>query len=279
MTTEKVRSPGPRLVLRPSFWRNFWANAIFSPRTSLNFMRVDFIVGQIFILSFTQMLFFAYVATLAQNQATPVSYVVVGNAVATMTYASVFSICGTTDSEKSAGTMEHLLVSPASRVGLYLGRGIVPLLVSLATVAVALTYAVYVFHAPFPASAVVPAVVSLVVTVVAMVGFGLLLAGVALWLRSSNQIANIFLFIGFVLAGANFPLSYLPAGLQWAGELLPLTWGIAALRAALAGAPTPTLLFLWGMTGLEGLVAYAAALGLWQVFERQATRTGSIVRF
>ncbi len=268
-----------RMKLRPSFWRNFWSNAIFAPRTSLSFMRVDFIVGQIFVLSFTQMLFFAYVATLAQNATTPVSYVVVGNAVATMTYATVFAVCGTTDSEKSAGTMEHLLVSPANRIALYLGRGLVPLLVALATVSVSLTYAVYVFHAPFPASAVLPAIVSLVLTVVAMVGFGLLLAGVALWLRSSNQLANIFLFIGFVLAGANFPLSYLPVSLQWAGELLPLTWGIAALRASLAGAPTSTLLFLWGMTGLEAVVAYAAALGLWQVFERRAARTGSVVRF
>ncbi|MDE1821438.1 MAG: ABC transporter permease [Euryarchaeota archaeon] len=275
MTTEPLARP----ALRPSFWRTFWVNALFAPRTSLSFMRIDFIVGQVFILSFTQMLFFAYVAELAKNPTTPVSYVVIGNAVATMTYATVFAICGTTDSEKNAGTMEHLLVSPANRIALYLGRGVVPLLIALATVTVSMVYAVDVFHAPFAISATFPVAVSLVLTVVAMVGFGLLLAGVALWLRSSNQIANIFLFIGFVLAGANFPLSYLPVPLQWAGELLPLTWGIASLRAALAGASGSTVLFLWGMTALEGGVAYAMALGLWQVFERQATRTGSIVRF
>lgn len=268
-----------RRVLHPSFWRTFWVNAVFAPRTSLSFMRVDFIVGQIFILSFTQMLFFAYVAQLAQNPSTPVSFVVIGNAVATMTYATVFAICGTTDSEKNAGTMEHLLVSPANRIALYLGRGVVPLLIALATVTVSMAYAIFVFHAPFPGSALVPAIVSLVLTVVAMVGFGLLLAGVALWLRSSNQIANIFLFIGFVLAGTNFPLSYLPLGLQWAGDLLPLTWGIAALRASIAGASLPTLAGLWGITALEGAAAYILALALWQVFERQALRTGSIVRF
>lgn len=254
-------------------------NAVFAPRTSLSFMRADFILGQVFILSFTQMLFFAYVATLAGNATTPVQFVVVGNAVATMTYATVFAICGTTDSEKNAGTMEHLLVSPANRIALYLGRGVIPLVIALCTVTVSMTYAVYVFQVPFPIQDVVPAAISLLVTVVAMVGFGLLLAGVALWLRSSNQLANIFLFIGFVLAGANFPLSYLPVGLQWAGDLLPLTWGISALRASLAGGSPSTLLFLWGATALEGVVAYGLALGLWQVFERQATRTGSIVRF
>jgi ABC-2 type transport system permease protein len=275
MTTEAL----PRLELRPSFWRTFWVNAVFAPRTSLSFMRVDFIVGQIFILSFTQMLFFAFVAQLAQNPAIPVSFVVIGNAVATMTYATVFAICGTTDSEKNAGTMEHLLVSPANRIALYVGRGVIPLAIAMCTVTVSMVYAVYVFHAPFPGTAVLPATISLVLTVAAMVGFGLLLAGIALWLRSSNQLANIFLFIGFVLAGANFPLTYLPVGLQWAGELLPLTWGISALRASISGASAGTLLFLWGVTALEGAVAYGLALGLWQVFERQATRTGSIVRF
>jgi hypothetical protein len=30
---------------------------------------------------------------------------------------------------------------------------------------------------------------------------------------------------------------------------------------------------------LKGVAAYVAALGLWQVSERQATRTGSIIRF
>lgn len=264
---------------RPSFWRTFWVNAVFAPRTSLSFMRVDFILGQIFVLSFTQMLFFAYVAGLAGNPQTPVSYVVVGNAVATMTYATVFAVCGTTDSEKNGGTIEHLLVSPANRIALYLGRGVFPMLVAMATVSVAMLYAVEVFHAPFPASAVLPAVVSLLLCVFAMVGFGLLLAGVALWLRTSNILANIFLFIGFVLAGANFPLSYLPGPLQVAGELLPLTWGIASLRAAISGAPLPSVAGLWGLTLLGGGVSYALALGLWEVFERQATRTGSIIRF
>ena len=265
--------------LRPSFWRNFWVNAVFAPRTSLSFMRVDFIVGQIFILSFTQMLFFAYVAGLANNPQTPVAYVVIGNAVATMTYASVFSVCGTTDSEKNGGTMEHLLVTPANRVALYLGRGVIPMVISLCTVAVSMTYAVYVFHVPFPSQAMLPVILSLVLTVVSMVGFGLFLAGVALWLRSSNALANIFLFIGFVLAGANFPLSYLPVGLQWGGELLPLTWGISALRSSLSGASLGVLLPLWGITALEGAASYALAIGLWGVFERRAVRTGSIIRF
>jgi ABC-2 type transport system permease protein len=266
-------------VLRPSFWRTFWVNAIFAPRTSLGFMRIDFILGTIFIIPFTQMVFFAFVAQLANNPTSSIAYVVVGNAVATVTYSSIFSVCQTTDSEKNGGTMEHLLVSPANRTALYIGRGLIPILISLATVSVALVYAVVVFGATVAPGAILPLAVSIVLTAFAMVGFGLLLGGVALFLRTSIILGNIFLFLGLLLSGANFPLDSLPVPLQWIGRLLPLTWGIAAVRSGLAGAPLSELLPLWGLVGICALVSFGLAIGLWGTFERRALSTGSIARF
>src|SRR5215469_3266273 len=118
---------------RASIGRTFWTNAIFAPRTSLAFMHFDLIVGTVFIIPFTQMLFFAYVAQLAGGAVASVQFVVIGNAVATVTYPSIWSVCQTTDNEKNNGTIEHLLVSPTNRFALYLGRGVVPILLSLAT--------------------------------------------------------------------------------------------------------------------------------------------------
>jgi ABC-2 type transport system permease protein len=265
--------------LRPSFWRVFWVNAVFAPRTSLGFMRIDFILGTIFIIPLTQMVFFAFVAQVAMNQASPVTFVVVGNAVATVTYSAIFSVCQTTDTEKQAWTMEHLLVSPASRLALYFGRGLIPILISLATVTIALVYAVVLFGAGFAPGAVPGLAVSIVLTAFAMVGFGLLLGGVALFLRTSIILGNIFLFLGLLLSGANFPLSQLPLPLQWLGWGLPLTWGIASIRAGLSGAPLSELLPLWGLVGLCAILAFGLAIGLWESFERRALSTGSIARF
>lgn len=266
-------------ALRPSFWRTFWVNAVFAPRTSLGFMRLDFVLGTVFIIPLTQMVFFAFVAQLAQNPAASVGYVVVGNAVATVTYSSIFSVCQTTDSEKQAGTMEHLLVSPANRLALYFGRGLLPILVSLATVSVALTYAVVIFHVPFALSALPGLAVSIVLTAFAMVGFGLLLGGVALYLRTSIILGNIFLFVGLLFSGTNFPVAELPVALRWIGYGLPLTWGLASIRAGLAGADLGTLGYLWGLVALSAVVSYGLAIGLWSTFERRALATGSIARF
>jgi ABC-2 type transport system permease protein len=266
-------------VPRSSFWRTFWTNAVFAPRTSLGFMRVDFVLGTIFIIPLTQMVFFAFVVRLGGGDASAIQFTALGNAVATVTYSSVFSVCQTTDSEKWQGTMEHLLVSPASRLALYFGRGLIPILISLATVTAGLTYAVALFGVPLAPASIPALAVSVVLTAFAMVGFGLLLGGVALYLRTSIILGNIFLFIGLLLSGVNFPTSALPLPLQYVGYGLPLTWGLVAIRAAVAGDGLGTLAVLWGAVGLAAAISFGAAISLWEVFERRALSTGSIARF
>jgi ABC-2 type transport system permease protein len=264
---------------RASLWRTFWTNAILSPRTSLGFMRIDYVFGMVLVVPITQMAFFAVVATLAANSQVSTAYVVLGNAVSTMTYASIFSVCQTTDQEKNQGTMEHLLVSPANRVALYLGRGILPILTSVATVAVGLLYAVFLFHVDFSGANLPFLGVSILLSSLSMVGFGLLLGGLALFFRTSIILGNIFLFAGLVLSGVNFPLSFLPLPLQYLGDLFPLTWGVTAVRDSVAGNGLGILLPVWGALLVALVASLTLAMGLWGIFERRALSTGSIVRF
>ena len=268
-----------RVPYRSSFWRTLWTNAVMAPRTSLGFMRVDFVIGTIFVVPLTQMVFFAYVVQLGGGGAAQIAFTAVGNAVATVTYSSVFSVCQTTDSEKQQGTMEHLLVTPTNRLALYFGRGLIPILISLATVAVGLLYAHTLYGVAIPLASLPSLVVSVVLTAFAMVGFGLLLGGVALYLRTSIILGNIFLFIGLLLSGINFPLSSLPLPLQWVGDALPLTWGVAAIRASLAGESIGALAVLWGAVTIAAVLSFGLAIGLWAYFERRALTTGSIARF
>jgi len=277
--TNVTATAAPGTVYHPSFWRTLWTNAVMAPRTSLGFMRVDFVLGTVFIIPLTQMVFFAFVVQLGGGGASAIEFTAVGNAVATVTYSSVFSVCQTTDSEKQQSTMEHLLVTPSNRFALYFGRGFIPILISLATVAVGLVYAAVLFGVAIPLSTIPALTVSVVLTAFAMVGFGLLLGGVALYLRTSIILGNIFLFVGLLLSGVNFPLSSLPAPLQWAGYGLPLTWGLEAIRAAIAGNSLSSVAPLWGAVAIAAAVSYGAAISLWKVFERRALATGSIARF
>jgi len=278
-TANVTATAAPGTAYRASFWRTLWSNAVMAPRTSLGFMRVDFVLGTIFIIPLTQMVFFAYVVQLGGGGAAAIEFTAVGNAVATVTYSSVFSVCQTTDSEKQQSTMEHLLVTPANRFALYFGRGFIPILISLATVAVGLVYAAVLFGVSIPAATIPALTVSVVLTAFAMVGFGLLLGGVALYLRTSTILGNIFLFVGLLLSGVNFPLTALPVPLQWVGYGLPLTWGLIAIRAAIAGNPLASVEVYWLAVTLAAAVSFGAAVSLWKVFERRALATGSIARY
>jgi ABC-2 type transport system permease protein len=266
-------------INRVSFWRTLWTNAVIAPKTTLGFMRVDFVLGTLFIIPLTQMVFFAFVVQVGGGGAPEIAFTALGNAVATVTYSSIFSVCQTTDNEKQMGTMEHLLVSPANRLALYFGRGLLPILFSIATVTVGIAYAVFLFGVHLAPSSIPSLAVSVVLTAFAMVGFGLLLGGVALYLRTSIILANIFLFIGLLLSGVNFPASQLPLVAQWIGYGFPLTWGLAAVRASVAGDPFGTVAVLWLAVLLSAAVSYGLAIGLWEFFERRALSTGSIARF
>ncbi|MGI0070512.1 MAG: ABC transporter permease [Thermoplasmata archaeon] len=270
---------GTPTVHRVSFWRTFWTNAVIAPRTTLGFMRVDFVLGTTFIIPLMQMVFFVFVVIISNGGAAEIAFTALGNAIATVTYSSIFSVCQTTDTEKQQGTMEHLLVTPANRLALYFGRGLIPILVSLATVTVGIVYAVTLFGVQIAPAAVPNLAVSVILTAFAMVGFGLLLGGVALYLRTSIILGNIFLFIGLLLSGVNFPAAQLPPALQWIGYGFPLTWGLDAVRASVAQDPFGTTLVYWGATALAGIVSFAIAISLWKVFEHRALATGSIARF
>jgi ABC-2 type transport system permease protein len=271
-------SPGAS-VNSVSFWRTFWSNALIAPRTTLGFMRIDFVLGTIFVIPLMQMVFFVFVVQIGGGGASEIAFTALGNAVATVTYSSIFSVCQTTDSEKQQGTMEHLLVTPTNRLALYFGRGLLPILISLATVTVGILYAVTLFGVHVAPSSYGSLAVSVVLTAFAMVGFGLLLGGVALYLRTSIILGNIFLFVGLLLSGVNFPVSQLPVPLQWVGYGFPLTWGLEAVRASVAAESTGAVGLLWLAVALSAAASYGLAIGLWEVFERRALATGSIARF
>ncbi|MGA3026302.1 MAG: ABC transporter permease [Bryobacteraceae bacterium] len=78
-------------------------------------------------------------------------------------------------------------------------------------------------------------------------------------------------------AGVFYPLSTLPAWMQYAARLLPPAYVFESLRKLLAGAPVPATALVWG----GGLAVLDVLLACW-VFTRtyrRAVRTGLIARY
>lgn len=75
-----------------------------------------------------------------------------------------------------------------------------------------------------------------------MFSIGLLVGGVAPNRKTASVLASILYFPMLIFSGATLPYEVMPAALQKAADLFPLTQGIKLLKAASLGLPTDSVL-------------------------------------
>lgn len=259
--------------------RIFTSSAVFAFKALFSWLRPSMWLTQVLVLPLFQIAFFVYLATFVQPGAASVAYIAVGNAMQISAFSSIFAVCNLTSEEKWQGTLTSLLSTPANRFPLFLGRALFQILNASVTVAVGFAYAQFIFGVDMSATNFLSLAVVILLTAVAMTGFGLMLGSLGLYLRTAMVIANVFLFIGLLLCGVNFPVSALPAWLQPLSYAIPMTYGTSAARAAVAGASlldlAPTLLG----ESAAGLGSILVGYGLFRAFEWLARRRGRLEEF
>lgn len=231
-------------------------------------------VMQIVITPIAQIAFFALLSIYLGYPSSTTQFIVIGNAIQSMSFSAVFAVANITSQDKWQGTLPSTMVTPANRFALFVGRAGFQVLLSAIIAAAGLVYAATLFGVSF-ANADFPGVaVTVLLTSVAMIGFGLLISAVGLYLRTALILANIFLFVTLLLSGVNFPVSALPAWLQPVSWVIPLTYGTQAVRMAISGASFASLLPTLGWESLDGLFVIVAGYALFAGFENLSRRTG-----
>ncbi len=191
--------------------------------------------------------------------------------------------------------LKYVYVSPSDFLVVLIGRGVARLGVGLAGVAITLVVGVVALGVPFD-----PGVVdwpllgaSFVIGLVAIIGLGILMAGVCIQTRQESwSYPEAFAGALFLVTGAVFPLAILPAPVQLLGLVTPLTWWIAGIREAIfpggpdsIGGPGSLFGVLSGHANptdgeivlallATGAVATLAALAVFRVSDRRAKRAG-----
>jgi ABC-2 type transport system permease protein len=134
--------------------------------------------------------------------------------------------------ERERGTLEQLVVTPISRIGLMLGKVLPFVLVGYVQMTVILLLGRVVFHVPLRGS--------LLLLYVAAAGFIGANLAIGLWLSTmvrtqaqAMQMGFLFLLPNLLLSGFMFPREAMPEGAQWLGAALPLTYFLEVLRGIL----------------------------------------------
>jgi ABC-2 type transport system permease protein len=263
----------------PQSIRVFWSSAVLAKKALFHWLSPGLWAMQLFTMSLFQIAFFVYIADYVGNPEATVAYVAVGNAIQSIAYVAIFAVTNVTGEEKEGGTLPALMVTPANRLAMFVGRAMFQVLNSIITVAIALFYAAVVFGVDFSRADFVTLAVVIVITAFATVGFGLMLSSLGFYLRTSMIVANVFLFMGLLFCGVNFPVSFLPEYLQPISYAFPVTYATDAARMAVDGAD---IVEVSGLLGAELAVMTTAILVgyiMMLAFEHIARRRGTLEMF
>ncbi len=131
--------------------------------------------------------------------------------------------------ERERGTLEQLMVTPATPVAVVLGKLLPYLVLAFVQLLLVLFLMTTVFGVPIHGS--IPLLLGLAtIYLFALLSLGLLVSSRAKTQMEAVQIAQMLLLPSIMLSGYIFPLSSLPTFLRYAAQILPATHFIAISR-------------------------------------------------
>jgi ABC-2 type transport system permease protein len=230
--------------------RVFFVGGLISYRALFGFLNPWVFVPSLLVAPIFQILLFAYIGRSAGLQSD--EFYVIGNAVQYTAIPCLFAMTQTIAGERYQQTLGYLLVTPARRLPLFLGRA-VPVVANGFLVGVfALVVGGAILGIDVPASAYAPLALVTAVAAYSCTGLGLINAALGLVIRETAVLSNIIFGLLLIFTGANVPLDDLPDWMQSVAQILPFTHAIEAAREVADGVP---------FADVSGLVATEAAIG------------------
>jgi ABC-2 type transport system permease protein len=223
-----------------------------------------------------QILLFVYIGRSADVASD--EFYVIGNSLHNASLPCLWAMTHAIAGERFQQTLGYILISPARRAPLFLGRALPVVANGFVVAAFAFVVGGAIVGISVPAESLAPIALVVLVGAFACTGLGLVNAGIGLVVREVAVLSN-FLFGGLmVFTGANVPLEELPGWLQTAAHGLPLTHAIDAARQLADGASLGAVDGLIAAEVLVGTVYGAIGFALIRVLETMSRRHATLER-
>jgi len=182
-------------------------------------------------------------------------YVVVGTGMSGL-WSSLLFICGNSITvERWTGTLEALVATPANISVIVFGKNLANVLQSLASMVVCYLVAALLFNYQITVDQPLLFIISLLLTVIAFVSFGLILGPLFLLSPAVQNFQNGIEFPIYILAGFLFPIALLPNWTTPLSYLLAPYWAARALHVASSvGGTFSEIAFCWAMLILFSVI-------------------------
>ncbi len=206
------------------------------------------------------------------------SYAAVGLVVLRMVQTALTSFATKLRTEQVSGTFETLLASPVAPSAVVLGSATFELLRALTGGGLTLLVASFFgLRLELGVGSIIGLVVGLPALVVTFAAVGVVVASFAVVVKQVTALIGLLTAALGLLAGAYFPIELLPDPLRTVANLLPFTWGVDVLRAALLRGELAT----GRLAALVGFAVVSLPLSLWffRLSVDRARRGGTLTQF
>ncbi|HZY94652.1 MAG TPA: ABC transporter permease [Candidatus Bathyarchaeia archaeon] len=168
----------------------------------------------------------------AANSSDYFSFVVVGSAFYVYVVATMFNLGRTMYWDRATGTLEAVMMTPASLFGYMTGRMIAAF--GTTTLNLLIVFAIGALLG-FHLGSLNPIVlaIALLFMVISLFGLGLIVNAVTLYFRDRVNTANTLSTLILVFSGIVAPLQLLPLWAQAIGSTVPFTYALNLLRSSL----------------------------------------------
>ena len=256
--------------------RIFAVGGLISYRALFYWLSPTIYIPSLVVAPIFQILLMAYIgrsAGLASDE-----FYVVGNAIQYAAIPCLFAMTHLVGGEKYQDTLGAILVSPAPRVPLFFGRAVPVVLNGAFVSAFSLLMGSLILGIEIPGGAIPALALVIVVAAFSCTGLGLINAALALRIRETAVLSNVFFGFLLIFTGANVPLADLPGWMRAISDYIPFTHSIAAARELVNGASASSVLDLLGAEVLIGTAYAIAGYALLRFFEVQARRHATLAR-
>ena len=256
--------------------RIFFVGGLLSFRALFSFLKPEVYIPGMLVAPIFQILLFVYIGRSAALESD--EFYVIGNAIQYAAVPCLFAMTFTIAGERNQRTLGYLLVTPAARLPLFLGRTLPVIVNGFLVAAFSLVVGSAIVGIDVPDSAWAPLTLVTAVSIFSCTGFGLVSAGIGLLLREQAVLANVLFGLLLVFTGVNAPLDTLPAWIQTVSHGLPFTHGIEAARRVADGASLGAVTGLLGAEALVGVVYGAAGYAFIRATETLSRRHATLER-
>lgn len=208
------------------------------------------------------------------------AFSLIGFAAAAPLHAALLQLARRVREAQMTGTLEAILTTPVGPARAVLLSALTPLFGSALRMAALLVGGWTLFGLPFDRANLGGAASVLLLALASYVPLGLLSASFTLRYKRGDPVAAFLDLASVLLGGVFFPVAVLPAPLQAAGSVLPLTHALEALRLTLLrNAQLVDVFPQLRALAISAAVLVPLALLLFRAAVRRARDDGSLTHF